>query len=121
MKVTEFRIGNLINNDNQIISIDNLSSGRVTCSGNSFSGMVSFEEHEIKPIKIIEERMTALGFELASEGYFKKNDYRFRLSNGILYVSVGEDKDGMLLTTIKYVHELQNLCFALHIEILNKK
>jgi len=131
MKTNNFRLGNLINNDNEIIEISN---GRVTCWGCSFSGMVYYEGNEIKPIPITEERLIKYGFkkehdpfswyyikEIRESDEYDTFNICVRLyDNGTIKVLVETGSNSILVaghtyTEVKdyFVHQLQNLYFIL--------
>jgi hypothetical protein len=122
MKTQALRLGNLINDNNKVVEIH---SSFVTCSGLSISGLVSFAEHEIKFIPLTEELIMELGFELTeNEGdvkYFQRGKYGVKSEEAMdFYFYKGEDVISTLLE-INFVHELQNLYFALENKELNKK
>lgn len=114
MKITELRIGNLINNSNEVMAI---SSGEsVTCYGLSFSGMVHFTFNEIEPIKLTEEWLIKFGFEQCFDhwgGYLspvfgqKETCLRINKENDSFYHQTNLEK-----IKVEYVHKLQNLYFA---------
>lgn len=114
---SELRIGNYIRANLAVLDM------------NIFTEQASFDDRRIRdgkdidnakwfqPIVASEAWMTKLGFKmvLSAGGYYFKmdEDYRFCIINGIVHVSVGEDKLGLLLAKLQYVHELQNLYYAL--------
>lgn len=114
MKITELRIGNLINNSNEVIAI---SAGEsVSCYGLSFSGMVHFTFNKIEPIKLTEEWLIKLGFERCFDhwGGYLSPDFGERASSLRIYEEDGSFYHQTNLEKIKleYVHKLQNLYFV---------
>lgn len=66
-----------------------------------------------KPIPLREEWFIKFGFEKRKNYFIKDGEYRFTLTDEKVYMQVGEDALGCYLLTIQYVHQLQNLYFAL--------
>ena len=88
---------------------------KVTCLGNSFSGMVTFSEHEIKPIKVTEELLVEFGFEIQHDTPFYSMVARRK--NGLNMFTDNDNEGfwnfaGIKRVQIKYVHQLQNLFFT---------
>lgn len=117
LKPSELRIGNFVRST--LVVLDAITKEDLTSfidrrikNGNEIDNA-----HWFQPIVISEAWMTRLEFKmvLTKGGYYFKRDEDYRLSiiDGILHVSVGEDQLGVLLVKLKYVHELQNLYFAL--------
>lgn len=120
MKASELRIGNLFieENSKKIIEVIGLEKNRVIFSG------IFLDEWQAKPILLTEEWLIKLGFErkiynhltlyyfslkVLSHGEicFHPKDYGFNLDLG---TTTGYQFGS---TSIKYVHQLQNLYFAL--------
>ena len=71
-----------------------------------------------KPIPLTEEWLVKFGFEIALNGYWnKKEDFMVELHNEGIEIIV--DAERIRLFHITYVHQLQNLYFALTGEELN--
>lgn len=67
----------------------------------------------IEGIPLTEEWFIKFGFEKRKNYFIKDGEYRFTLADEKVYMQVGEDELGCYLLTIQYVHQLQNLYFAL--------
>jgi hypothetical protein len=95
-----------------------LPSGVTTLSGGDLSVILDYGlEEEIVPIPLTEEILLAFGFEYddidGNSGYWKVNNFK---------VVFGEDGCSYNWSLIiKYVHQLQNLVFALTGEELTFK
>lgn len=125
MKVNEFRIGNWIyipqtKTNEQIGSIE--ENGRFTTK-NYKSSYSSIEC--LKPISLTEKWLLKLGFQEHPNDYYYLGGYkiRFDLDNDLnpikfcfLFFDIGDWE-----MEIKYVHQLQNLYFALTCEELKIK
>jgi hypothetical protein len=107
MKATDFRIGNFVLYDNRIFKTEIISDLFPTIGTPAFSiGVVDWKN--IHGIPITEDWLIKFGFEKRKECYvhfsFKLIDYK---KYYIFDWAVGGN------TEIQFVHELQNLFFAL--------
>jgi hypothetical protein len=101
MKASELRIGNYVldSEDENIMMI--------TCGG-------QIDKYELaQPIPLTEEWLLKFGFEKRNNYYFIDTDYRVAYIKDHFAISVGDDEYGIVLRKIEYVHELQNIYFAL--------
>ena len=116
IKANELRIGNLFieENSNKIIEVIGLDKKTVV-----FSGKFLYQ-WQAKPIPLTEEWLLKFGFENVHTDWFykdiaKTNSYQFCfnicLSNGKITLDSGFDENSII--KLKYVHQLQNLYFAL--------
>lgn len=116
MKASELRIGNWVYSDRYStdIKVEEISTFGIKIDGDFFWESMSL----IKPIKITEEWLSKFGFEEYTKGLLSHKHKYFNLSKteGGYYYS----PDGYHTTEclIKYVHQLQNLYFALTSEEL---
>jgi len=118
MKTTELRIGNLVLLDGEEMIITGITKDYVYFEG-GFS-MISFTD--IKGIPLTEEWLLKFGFK-KTKMKGNKNLMEFIKGNFIIYLyeeievyfSIWDD------ITLKYVHQLQNLYFALTGEELEIK
>ena len=109
MKKTELRIGNLINESNEVLRI-----GRwLLISSDKEIGWDVLKDEDIKPIPLTKEWLVKFGFE-------KHKTHSHWLKEGFVIdlVSLKNNKgyylcDIDLLVKIEYVHQLQNLYFAI--------
>jgi len=121
MKANELRIGNLVSNDGCLNTIENLMSDGV-CTLKTMQGNFIHAKYDlIKPIPLTEEWLVKFGFEKDGDDLVLDTDL-------FLLVSYNDDdfvhlKSNNLETiiSIKYVHQLQNLYFALTGEELTIK
>ena len=116
IKANELRIGNLFieENSNKIIEVIGLDKKTVV-----FSWKFLYQ-WQAKPIPLTEEWLLKFGFENVHTDWFykdiaKTNSYQFCfnicLSNGKITLDSGFDENSII--KLKYVHQLQNLYFAL--------
>ena len=132
MKANELRIGNLTNKGVLI--------GITSRFGLFGFGDTEIKWHEIEPINLTEEWLVKFGFELydyepsEEEDDFIFKDYKKSLDGKTFYYTICECPynewdfgikltwaEQALLSRIKYVHQLQNLYFALTGEELEIK
>lgn len=143
MKAQELRIGNMILIDGQGVIVDNISehglnghSWSDTHYGNQSCGFdydYEFGKNRIEGIPITEKMVLKFGFELhdylAEDDDFIIMDYKLTRNHESHYhnytiCSINPEEwqfilktifseHPLLLSTIKYVHQLQNLYFAL--------
>ena len=120
MNASELRIGNLVDFRGQIETVYQIRySGVDFFRGTTKKGIViqSYVWEEVKPITLTEEWLLKFGFEFGMKFQdFVKGQYKFtELKNKNLYGEFSEE--GIFYfstkTKIKYVHQLQNLYFAL--------
>ena len=129
MKASELRIGNLIFTHKEEI---------IVVKGIDTEGLILFKEDQnifdfkCKPIPLTEEWLINFGMEY-TDGfsssrrlYFNNHEYdlsqvTYNEKEGLLRFSNGHPKGTSLIPHIKYVHQLQNLYFALTGEELTIK
>lgn len=124
MKVNELRIGNLVSFNGSNNSIGQVTAIKKALITGLETVRIGFREDklhklsDIKPIPITEERLLKFGFKRFPWGLVKGNllfKDDLKCSNLILQVGNGFNSE------IKYVHQLQNLYFALTGEELTIK
>lgn len=122
IKETELRIGNLIGylfqrypDLNKIVTVDSILGNQIQAT----SGEFVLLEQEAIPIPLTEEWLLKFGFEkskkLGALHEFEKDNLQL-IFNGVDYdafLNSEEHGFGEIGTSIKYVHQLQNLFFAL--------
>lgn len=120
MKANEIRLGNIIMFDNLLSPkkelIVNAGLFSALAGGRMRSELKPDEELNFyhKPIHLTHEWIIKLGFEDNGENTFRKNQYVILLDNDdALFGLQWESLTISFLATLKYVHELQNLYFAL--------
>ena len=119
LSATELRIGNLVG----IASSLNFSIGKVTLISNNrilLDNKISNKNHKFIPIELTEEWLLRFGFEKDNELNFVKFSFKVHFwsnYNSYMYGWIGGNIE------IKYVHQLQNIYFALTGQelILNEK
>lgn len=117
MKATELRIGNYINYGTQVTGI---TEKTIYVSPVGKYKITSYRNNQIKPIPLTEQWLKDFGFEEKALRVFYID------INGLkLGIKLTSDNDGILMIQnfgrfdlglnkeIKYVHQLQNLYFAL--------
>ena len=119
MKANELRIGNLVKDSFGVIEI--------SITGESYFEKTIYDFGKIEfasiyePIPLTEEWLLKFGFE-KKKGYYDRYYYSIdgmdiRIDADMFETEVGE----CLYKTIKYVHQLQNLYFAINDEELTMK
>lgn len=111
MKSTELRIGNYLQGSNPIIVTKILHDGWVKIEDSNSSFQVEGEFPCFKPIPLTEEWLVKFGFE-RSGLYNLRNDVYIYDEYGLTNTGF-EYRYNYSSITIKYVHQLQNLYFAL--------
>lgn len=128
----EIRIGNYVSYNNQTCYVFVIAEDVCQIRGEKISfisGSIIKYKH-IAPIELNEDWLLKFGFEkkqIREELKNKLGDYAFSLS-GVSFFTLIQDSDGFMLSkfetyiiTVKYVHQLQNLFFALTGEELTIK
>jgi hypothetical protein len=110
MKASELRIGNLFieEHSDKIIEVIGLKKNRITFTGNFYG------KWQAKPILLTEEWLLKFGFE-KMENNWKCLDLHFATISWerLAGLTLSFEKESTYLPHIKYVHQLQNLHFAL--------
>lgn len=127
MKVEELRIGNLVLFNDEICVVSGYSYGFIHMNDNKKGTKIEF----IKPIEITEELLLKFGFKeniIENDIYFIYKDSLFAIWNvndefnnyfecgKLIYCDSFYSE---CISTLKFVHQLQNLYFALTNEELN--
>ena len=110
MKASELRIGNYINDHKTDMSYSVISLSKTLCT---YKNQQEFRSPYdlLKPIPLTDEWLQEFGL---IDGVFTELEYfsiRQSFANGLYYCLYFENE--YTATDIKYVHELQNLYFAL--------
>ena len=115
MKANELRIGNHIINDGCICEILFLHGGKYDYCGlkTRQGGEINAHLDLIKPIPLTPEVLGKCGFE-SGETVFRKRD-NLVISKDLSWIGIYSDRmdDDAVFNCPKYLHELQNLFFAL--------
>ena len=112
IKANELRVGNLVSFSNQNWIVANIYPHYVE-GVIKFKGKSVLECKEIKPIKLTEKWLLRCGFFKYNNAYVLKepssncNIFQFSICENLTY------NTGELQPKIDYVHQLQNLYFAL--------
>ena len=123
MKANELRIGNLVQYGGVTAKVCHIEKAFFYCE----TELIYFTrdgERGAKPIPLTEEWLLRFGFELEHEFtnaykmYTTKHQYdcseiTYSEKESLLRFSNGQEKGATLIPHIKYVHQLQNLYFAL--------
>jgi hypothetical protein len=104
---TEVRIGNLVEFENRIFEIDVIANEFPTLNTSEF-GIGVVDWNNIKPIPLTEEWLVKFEWQLIGKITYFINSYFSIDKFGHVYYS--NDYTGL---NIDYVHQLQNLYFAL--------
>ena len=109
IKTSELRLGNYFQEttSKEIIQVENISKDKIGFSGYFTTGW------QAEPIELTEEWLLKLGFDKDSEyivgagicWHFKHPKHKYKLSETFRLMLLGID--------LKYLHQLQNLYFAL--------
>ncbi len=123
------RIGNLVNYENKIITIDSIHGDRESVNLCIFEGgwgdagsVDDVKLKDISPITLTEEWLLRFGFvKIGEEYHIAYNSFlisgRFRVELERHFVLLGK----IIVARCKYVHELQNLFYAILKEELTLK
>jgi hypothetical protein len=121
MKAQDYRIGNLvqIDYDDRVFEIHTISDTYPTLNTPEF-GIGVVEWYNIKPIKITEYWLLNFGFELnEDEGdvkYYEKNTIGIKMDDCLdfyCYIKSYKSNSCFFVKQLEFVHELQNLFYAL--------
>jgi len=118
LRINELRIGNIISFNNRIEKETDVYINARFFS--SFSGGRALEEMNPEEqltgyysgVLLTEERLLRFGFE-NKLGLWYCNEYIFLTINGDVYFGDVYNVDSEKIAKTPYVHQLQNLCFAL--------
>lgn len=114
MEAKELRIGNLITRNDlgtsepRIETILELRKDKVFTSG-PVTAICDYED--LNPIPLTEEWLINLGYEADCE--FSENPMHFRKDGYLIWKPASIFYDDLYRIELKYVHQLQNLYFAL--------
>lgn len=116
MQSKDLRIGNLVKHLDYHLEVQKIGFTKIWIE----DGTISFDE--IEPIKLTEEWCIKFGFQKDLENTIYKNiNKHCFLCYENKIVTLLEEENNYCLRKIKYVHELQNLYFALTGEELELK
>ncbi len=114
LKAQDLRIGNLIDTPDGIREIDDISTKRELGHSVGFKGFnVGYYLDVCKPIPITEEWLLKLGFEYNNFSLLYSNRKQSEYDIQILDDTFVIYKYGDEIVTLKYIHELQNLFYAI--------
>jgi len=132
MKATELRLGNIVKSLNQKVPfcfIDQIKEGRIrgVSGDDELHALSTWNDGSIQlqPIPVTEEWLVKLG--LTTAHYSDSKNPRYELPGYGYELRLGDDGEhgvyfeGNCMTYIKFVHQLQNLVFALTGEELTIK
>jgi hypothetical protein len=109
MKATDLRIGNWVNlyddYNSEVTGLTN--TNKVWCVNNPHNENCAWNPDKIKPIPLTEGWLKKLGFEKALNGWWDETE-NWCCNNNDFYLGAK-----MFLAKVDYVHQLQNLYFAL--------
>lgn len=114
MEAREFRIGNFIYGNYQILEIDR--NGCLVVDANypeDSSSEIYIDFENIKPIQLSQEIFLKCGFQLLN-GLFVNDIFEIGIDkDDFMFNRFTLRIDKSLMTKVKYLHQLQNLYFAL--------
>jgi len=116
MEVRELRIGNLVSYDNRVFEIDTIAKEFPTLNTIDF-GIGVVDWNNIEPIPITEEWLIKFGFIFVQ--FSLKKDYKKFISIEGIRINIYKDIPCAFIVLnrstkqLKYIHQLQNLYFAL--------
>lgn len=109
MNANELRIGNWVEFDGRQFQIDSVAREFPTLNTEEF-GIGVVDWNNISPIVISEEVLLKCGF-VKAWGDYSIDDYSYSFSGQFSYIDA--ETIYVIAQNIKYLHQLQNLCFAL--------
>ena len=117
MEATDFRIGNLIECDGNILEVIRISKDVINYETLIKSNGLQTNSGRKIPIKITQEWLVKLGFTIENKPngdieYFYK-DYRYSLIYKENYDGYFFCDDDIVLRDLEFIHEVQNIYFAL--------
>lgn len=118
MQAKDFRIGNLVKHDNRVFAIDSIANEFPTLDTIEF-GVGVVDWNNIEPIQLTVGWLDGFGFEKEEEGGLESYDYYLEIGDELdIYANWNDGKLRCLSVSfleieINYVHQLQNLYFAL--------
>jgi len=129
MEAKELRIGNYVNYFDKTVIISKIELSHIGCSDkNSIMINCYNQKDAFKPIPLTEEWLLKFGFKDRSRTLKNKMSYGieigkmeiawYRLDNKTRFQTI---ENGFIMKCVTYVHELQNLYFALTNEELTIK
>ena len=107
MKANELRIGNLIDRQDYICKVTKIEEGGIITEPLEYKGEM-FVKQGVEPIPLTEEWLVKFGFKKGSKGWFKTYSHKTEVS-----VITCKFNFYMYKHICNYVHQLQNLYFAL--------
>ena len=118
MKATELRIGNLLRYTDYTKVKEQLRGTPFELTADDMLFLSENSVHYVDPIQLTEEWLIKFGFKRVQEDkygcHYENEDCWVYLSHGGFDVEVITDDERFnLLRTYKYVHQLQNLYFAI--------
>lgn len=114
MKGTDLRIGNLIEIDNQIVTVGGVIVGSVLVLTNKESAIFDcIPITNVKPIPLTEEWLLKFGYEKYYYYYDNKADFRIRKSKNHYIAYFSFNDINYTLCELKHIHHLQNLYHSL--------
>ena len=114
IKANELRIGNLVNADYlcKVVGIDELGASLIDVNGDE-SSIVYLTDENIDPIPITEEWLLKFGFEGSNGYYLCPKWYKFRFQKNSIIKFKGLIFNNKKVNQLIYIHQLQNLYFAI--------
>jgi len=107
MKATELRIGNLVTIDGNVVEIYEVTHGVIEIA----NGVEPYSINDIEPIPLTEEWLVKLKNDGSFKLRFIKSIAAFEVQRK--YVGIESGEEWIFISNVRYVHEWQNLHFAL--------
>lgn len=124
IKTTELRIGNLINHMGEVVEIDAIDSDGCFNILADISGNIASRDDIADPIPLTDEWMERLGFEFLHNGKPRRWCHSETRWFDLSQFGSGEEMAYLNMPSampVQFVHQLQNLFFALTGEELTIK
>lgn len=118
MEATELRIGNYLKYNSEIKQVSSIHNDNTIRfkDGSSSIGCFIIKNENIKPIPLTEEILLKCGFEFINNTFYRSRNSELCLYNTASKNKMIPDYYGKRLVTgydFKYLHQLQNLYYAL--------
>ena len=121
IQANELRIGNYVLINGKFCKTEAITGCMVSVSGYEINRFKPFEFKHLEPIQLTEEILLKCGFEKKQEWYRHNEMKKYTIESGVIDLTKGRyhirqyiSKDKSLhLSDLKYLHQLQNLYFAL--------
>jgi hypothetical protein len=112
IQANELRIGNYVKALGEYRMVIGITSGKFPSSYVKFEGLIPLKIIHLKPVELTEEWLIKLGFQSEEAFCYELDDILINTSRELIWIHT-KCKNNVELGMPYYLHELQNLYFAL--------